>query len=108
MIADVWFRFVKTEMGNTGARAFGMAEAFVEIQDSVDPIVKIVSTTRQRGDWRSQHTDCIHRSTKPLARRRVWSCPASMVRYFHGKFARFGWNKRFWAYEITANIKDIQ
>ncbi len=34
--------WVKTELGNTGARYFGLAEAAVEIEDSCKGMVKLI------------------------------------------------------------------
>jgi hypothetical protein len=83
----ICFRFVKTDMGNAGARGIGMEEATTEISDSIGPIVEVVSTTRTKEDLTKsirQHTDSVYRSTEPLATRRVWSYPASMARCFLG------------------------
>jgi hypothetical protein len=77
------FSFVKTDMGNAGARGLGMEEAFTEISDSVGPIVEVVSTTRSGEVLTmaiSQYTDCIYRSIELRATRRGWSFLVSMAR----------------------------
>ena len=36
--------FAKTELGNTGAQFFGMAEAIVEVEDSCRGVVQLIDT----------------------------------------------------------------
>jgi norsolorinic acid ketoreductase len=45
--------FVQTDMGNSGARRFGMEKAFTTIEESVNFIAKTVSLSRlvPRGAW---------------------------------------------------------
>ena len=41
--------FVQTEMGNAGARAFGMEQAPVTIEESVTKTIATVSPIKSRG-----------------------------------------------------------
>lgn len=44
---DVVRRFVQTDMGNTGAKSFGLEKAYVEVKDSVAGTVKLVRHIRK-------------------------------------------------------------
>ena len=54
-VANIWLasRFVQTDMGNAGARSFGMEKAFVTVEDSVAGVVKEVSCAFARTDLMS-------------------------------------------------------
>jgi norsolorinic acid ketoreductase len=43
--------FAQTDLGNSGARFFGMEEAVVPVKDSVEGIIKVVSSPDHVGQW---------------------------------------------------------